>query len=764
MHSRFSHGLSIALLSLLLAACGGGSGGSSGAVDVPPGQDGGGTPGDGDKDDPKDPKPAGPADRYALANGCYSLRSLAGEGYVGRNDVGEYVLAKAEAGQASAFFMKPTALGRYMLYDRDESLLNAKAAGAAVGSIAAPRLEVGWGIDDGVDWELQRDEQGRFSLRSIKLDEFLGVDSDSGRLVLVGDPEENGYFGFERGEGCASFPEIGTQAHGETFKGRGVHKPVLGFAEVHAHLSATDFLGHAHYGAPFHRFGVTEALGDGTERHGPHGTLDLVGNLMGSGNPLDTHDTQGWPTFADWPAYNMLTHEGTYYKWVERAWLGGLRLLVTHLVENEVLCTLQTVVGKANLARMDITDLVQAASDLVAPPECNEMESALRQAEYLREMESYIDAQHGGPGKGWFRIVESPEQARAVINEGKLAVVLGIEISHLFNCKVVQPAGLLELVPQCSEAEIDRQLERLHDAGVRHVFAVHEFDNALAGNGIFDGFILNVGNFIATGKFWQTYNCPRQEYFYPAGAEMALSLPIIGHDPLTRLLFDITEGLLPIYPSGPQCNRRWTTDLGRYAFERLMDKKMVIDVDHLELQVKTELLDLAEVREPVYPLVSTHNGHGGLSMAQARRIINGGGLIYPQPGTAEQFVERLEVLRSIANDQYLFAMGYGADTNGLATQPGPRGPGSEPVRYPFSLFQGPDWPEAFVGIEPVVFERSAVPEGGRYFDLNDEGLAHYGMIPDWVESVRIAGGKEALEALYNSAELYLRMWERVNAR
>ena len=51
-------------------------------------------------------------------------------------------------------------------------------------------------------------------------------------------------------------------------------------------------------------------------------------------------------------------------------------------------------------------------------------------------MQDYIDAQAGGPGKGFFRIVRNPFQARRVINRGKLAVVLGIEVSQPFDCTV----------------------------------------------------------------------------------------------------------------------------------------------------------------------------------------------------------------------------------------------------------------------------------------------------------------------------------------
>src|SRR3546814_21002067 len=94
------------------------------------------------------------------------------------------------------------------------------------------------------------------------------------------------------------------------------------------------------------------------------------------------------------------------------------------------------------------------------------MESAVGQIQFMRDMQDYIDAQEGGPGKGWFRIVETPAEARKVINDGKMAVVLGIEISHLLNCSVQMPGGLAE-IDGCDQDESDTPLDRLHDKSGR---------------------------------------------------------------------------------------------------------------------------------------------------------------------------------------------------------------------------------------------------------------------------------------------------------
>jgi hypothetical protein len=92
---------------------------------------------------------------------------------------------------------------------------------------------------------------------------------------------------------------------------------------------------------------------------------------------------------------------------------------------------------------------------------CNEMDGVRLQARRIHELQDYLDAQSGGPGKGWFRIVTSPGQARRVINQGKLAVVEGIEVSKLFDC------GLNNEQAECTARQIDQRLDEVYDMGVR---------------------------------------------------------------------------------------------------------------------------------------------------------------------------------------------------------------------------------------------------------------------------------------------------------
>ena len=86
---------------------------------------------------------------------------------------------------------------------------------------------------------------------------------------------------------------------------------------------------------------------------------------------MGTHDSDGWPSFAGWPRADSLTHEGTYWRWIERAWRGGLRIMVNDLVENRALCEIYP---------------------LKAGTSCNEMDSVRLQAQDMLALQDYIDA------------------------------------------------------------------------------------------------------------------------------------------------------------------------------------------------------------------------------------------------------------------------------------------------------------------------------------------------------------------------------------
>ena len=196
----------------------------------------------------------------------------------------------------------------------------------------------------------------------------------------------------------------------------------------------------------------------------------------------------------------------------------------------------------------------------------------------------------------------------------------------------------------------------------------------------------------------------------------------------------------------------------------------MIDIDHAAYHSKDIMLDIADEQTPAYPLSSSHDAHGGLTSDQVVRMLKNGGTVYPYKGNGIKHIEFLEKLKfwrnkaGISSDDQILGLGYGADANGFGGHPGPRGGDSEPVQYPITLFSGDDWGPQFANFSPVTVDMLVIPESGKYWHIDETGMSHYGLVADFVEEVRLEGGKEALDALYNSAEGYVQMWERAYNR
>jgi hypothetical protein len=449
-------------------------------------------------------------------------------------------------------------------------------------------------------------------------------------------------------------------------------------------------------GTSFDRFGITRALGRDAEVHGPDGGLDLVGNLLRAGMATGTHDTHGWPSFGGWPRFDTYTHQQIYYRWLQRAWLGGLRLVVAQAVEDQPLC-----------------EIVPRRSH-----SCDETETIATEVRRLRALQDYVDAQSGGRGRGWFRLVYGPAAARRVIERGKLAVIIGVESSDPFGCS--ERGGR----PNCDRADIDRGIARMRRLGVRTMFVAHWVDNALAGaalEGGDKGALIDILNRRQTGDPFTTRPCPQ-----PGQGEI-------------------------VAPGRRECNARRLTELGAYAVGRLMAAHMLIEVDHLGEWAREDVLSIAERRR--YPLVSSHTGTGGTwSASELRRLYAVGGFASATLADAARLPGKVLAFRRYSPAR-VPAVGLSTDTGGFAALPGPDPrAGSDPLRYPFRAFAG-----------GVRFARQRT--GTRTFDVNRDGVAHYGLIPDLLANVeRRPRGPRALGVLFRSAEAYLQTWERATRR
>ncbi|WP_067432295.1 amidohydrolase family protein [Nocardioides jensenii] len=629
----------------------------------------------------RSPRLTVPENRYAVAGGCYAL-----------------------AGAPIRF--QATDLGANLLYTKTRAFLTASGNGAVT---AAPKPSVD------AEWVTRKTSAG-FTFQLADGRYLAGNGTTTSATPQA--------FGLRTTTGCPAYPEVEVNVTGAPHAGVTSFQEVRGYIDAHVHGMAFEFLGgKIHCGKPWDKYGAPSALVDCPDHTLTNGKGALLEAVL-SGKT--SHDPIGWPTFKDWPAPKSLTHEGTYYKWMERAWRGGQRIFVNLLVENGKLCQIYPM--KKN--------------------SCNDMESAKLQARDMRAMERYIDAQYGGPGKGWYRIVTSPQQARTVINQGKLAVVMGIEVSIPFGCTMKLD------IPQCDKGSIKRQLDDLYDIGVRQMELVNKFDNALsgvAGDEGAVGAVVNLANFLETGSFWNMKHCE------PADGESAdktqFALPDISGGQQDALFGAVAQiagiGLpaLPLYGTPLHCNQRGLTDLGSYAVQQLMAKKMLVDPDHMS--VKGRQATLTQLEKAHYSgVVSSHSWSTPDAYPRIYRL---GGFVAPMAGDSTGFLKKWQRHLGWADKRFYFGFGYGADINGLAEQGEPRGADAPTkVTYPFTGLGGVQ-----VGQQH---------SGQRVYDINVDGVAHYGLYPDWIEDLRHLGGasqgKAIVEDLTRGPEAYLQTWER----
>ena len=526
-----------------------------------------------------------------------------------------------------------------------------------------------------------------------------------------------------------------------------------GFADLHTHQAANmAFGGGMVWGEPVDP--PENALRVCNPAHGFAGTQDVVGNAMRAmkyGGGLD-HRTGGHPNYDGWPVWYSLTHQQMYVGWLKRAVDGGLRLLVVDAVNNKVFC---------NLAKRG------------AGRTCDDMEAVNHQIDQIEKVQRFVDSTSGGPGRGWYRIVTSAQQARDVVSQGKLAVVLGIEVDELFNCGQT-----------CTQAQVRQRLQQVYDRGVRKLNPLHIADNAFGGAALYEP-LFQYNNFLLQQKFFNVVDCSNQGIEFQLGYTGPKVVNFINQLKLSDI------GTPPPYPAGGNCNFRGLTATGRFLIHEMMSKHMIIDVAHMSRRALNATLAVTDSSD--YPVVASHSAlldvavGGGrseraLSNSMIAAIRKNGGLIGIGIGGGKRTETATRVPR-IPNDcgrssksfaqHYLSAVGklggepvaFGSDINGLETLTAPRfgadacGRDPDPPQSPATMVSYP-----FTGYRSGI----SFPQlqwFNRRFDFNTDGFAHVGMYPDLVEDLRKVGlTNDDLDPLFRSADAFVRLWEKAESK
>lgn len=552
--------------------------------------------------------------------------------------------------------------------------------------------------------------------------------------------------------------------------------PIIGYADLHVHQFAYEGLGGQLMAGE--AFGpITDTLKACDQLSDLHGqgladlfsTVNLLEAFASFTNPLKAvqHGSSGHPLYLAWPRWDNVTHQAAHQEMLKRAWSGGLRLMVMMAVNSKRLC--------------DVKLLAESGKS------CGDFPNMYSQIQAAREMEEYVGDKDGG----WYRIVTSPSEARQVIAQGKLAVVLGVEGSDILDAAFYD--GTFRPV---DDGHVLDTVLRYYSYGVRHIFPVHHNDNALGGSALFVdpqwpariaserdssvSFEVSPPGFprslIVIYDRFIVERCQNEGYQYPQ---------MIGFNQVVPAI----------------CNARGLTAQGELFLKSMMSKSVIIDADHMSRKMRNQALDY--VRSYNYPVAAGHAGFLDITLGnhrheehwtseQIRQLIDSDGLIgvafqggpselrtyHDRSGLHGSTVIPHQCGRSSESfaQAYLYAVdasnggavAFGSDINSFGRTPGPRveqawsdqigvkycadggytQAGGARVAYPFTaIATGANMPKHQLG--------------QRTFDINFDGFAHIGMLPDFVEELRVIGiTDEELKPLLHSAEGYIRMWEK----
>ena len=291
---------------------------------------------------------------YDFAGGCYTV--VSDDGALTR-DGSSY----AFSGGGTAFRMQAATLGEYLLYDPENGYVMDDMSRQTTLDSDVTLIEDGY--VSGAIWALERSEADptRYQFRNRRTDAVM----------------QAGPLSFEEASGCADYPELTLDAEGTIQKTTFDDGTLYGIVDTHSHILSNFGFGGGgiFHGGPFHPLGVEHALPDCSIYHGENGRRDFFGFAFDTAGadgtdlgallpaiamgelPEDNHVTDGYPEFTEWPsAPTRSTHQMQYYKWLERSWMGGLRLVVQHATTNSIICHL-TIGQGAQESRYDCEDM-----------------------------------------------------------------------------------------------------------------------------------------------------------------------------------------------------------------------------------------------------------------------------------------------------------------------------------------------------------------------------------------------------------------------
>jgi microsomal dipeptidase-like Zn-dependent dipeptidase len=476
---------------------------------------------------------------------------------------------------------------------------------------------------------------------------------------------------------------------------------------------------------------IQEALGHDNSTHGGHGVFDnscgdhqrnlIVTKLEEAKGAQSQHGSNSLgysddpsKAFVNWPKFNDIAHQQMWVDWIRRSYQGGLRVMVALAVNNKTL-----------------------ADGVKGDPPTDDKGSGDLQ---IREIEQFVNRHND-----FMEIATNPQQLRSIVRRNKLAVVVGVELDNIGN---------FNQVPSLTREMITREIQRLYNDKVRYIFPIHVIDNKFGGTAVYED-IFNYSNKREFGSFWDLACASPSDSItkqIQGNTLVQLAGILLGQDPFRN----------PPIPSCPagigHKNRKRLTPLGEFAIKEMMKRGMIIDIDHMSQESANQALAIANGIPGKYPLNAGHNGfrsnghadENSRTDAQLQKISESGGMMGVGWGDNVScgFLNNFRFgFGKMAGSQ----LAIGTDINGLVKAPRPRNASRD------CSGSRVNYVELGSSNAPLTMAQT----GPKRWNYNNEGVAHYGLLPDFLQDLKNIGmSPQERSSFFTSAEYFAQMWEK----
>lgn len=376
------------------------------------------------------------------------------------------------------------------------------------------------------------------------------------------------------------------------------------------------------------------------------------------------------------PDWSTLNRHQSWADSLRKATETGLKLMVVSFVNNDMLC-----------------GLIPESRQKYAG--CDDMVAVEKQLEQFKKFDQKYD---------FIEMATSPSHARKIVDSGRLAAVLSIEVEDIFG-----------------KEKLDQALQRYYEKGIRTFQPIHMFTNRFGGPAVYMP-ILNFAQALRSYRKGTGFN------FHESTETNKIQKNILG-----------------------------LSQEGKTLIGKMVDRGFLIDVAHMSEKAVRDVLAVTKARGN-YPIYVSH-GHfrevmkpprgtweKATDLPLAKEIAKSGGIFGVRTSPENtNFVQGNPVANDCQGSTKSFAqqlywakkhgipVAYGSDLNGFIRMTKPR-------------FGG------------VVDSEGCKTPGAIGTDFDKTGLGQVAQLSDMMMDLRKI--KASTESLEQSAYKYIEMWEK----